>query len=141
MRAQIRFAKKGEFKGWIPPLVCVFGEDVRFIFMQGSHELIDVLQSEPYKPKTRFFGGSYIYQITETKSLCVTIEGGNWLFNGQRACEEWPTTHRRQFRCGDHVIDVKPEDDALSFLVTNDESDFMKAVIAFYLKVGTPSGD
>jgi hypothetical protein len=138
MKAQIRFAKKGEFKGLFAPLVCVFDEKVRFIFVSGSHVIIDVFRSKSFEPKQPLFSNSYIYQISESNSLCITSGSGNWLFNDQCVCEEWPTTHRRQFRCGVHVFDVKPEDDTFSFLVSNDDSDLIKAIIAFYLKLGSP---
>ncbi len=121
-------------------MVCAIAGKPRFRFSYLTREVTDLATGVSYTPKVSF-GQSYVYILPGQQEWKVTIAQGTWCFNGATPREEWPTSHRRLFRCGDAIFDVKPEDDSLSFEASGTEADLQQALMGFYLRFGTGPGD
>lgn len=137
MKAYIRDALKGETSWWRPALVCDFGTEARLFFEKNNGKLTDKRTGKIYAPEAKWT--KLLYKINQTHELLVEGSRVTWQFNGSYVKEEWPTTKRRIIRCDPFIYYVKPEDDSLSFDIEEDDSDLIKAIIAFYLKTLTKS--
>jgi hypothetical protein len=129
MKAQIRTATRKEFPGICRPKVCVIEDKLVYRFEPWSGRVIDIETKEVFAPQKE--NGTPIYQFPQGRRFSVKEESGRWVFNGISMEERWPTPYRREFISGSYVIDVKPEDDTLSFSFDS-RPEVDHALVAFY---------
>lgn len=132
MQAQIRTATRKECLGFCRAKVCVYGDQLAYLFEPWSLRVTDMRSQGVYLPTRK--NGVLTYQLSENQSLSVVQEDGRWVFNGEPLKEHWPTSFRRELIAGRYVIKIRPEDDTFIFDVV-DWPKLDEALIGFFASI------